>query len=347
MPLPSGFRLRDYVIDSLRSEAGNFSKVYQAHDAEGRHWAIKEFAPVQRYVRNQDGSIAPVSGKQKEFQWALRRFREEGRFLHGTSHPHIVHVREHFSDHGTHYVVMELFQESLEDMVRISGAQSQEVMLGWAAQIFHALSYCHSRDCLHLDLSPNNIMFRPDGSAALIDFGFGKLGRNPGSRSSKLVACEHYSAPEKHQHTSRDLDGRADVYSLAAVMNFALTGMEPIDCRERMSDKSGRGLAGDAVSQRNRRTDQALIDALDMAFRFRQADRLQSIDAFRNQIQHLFSVPVPQEVTEEQHVTNGLGTGHVATEDGGLTEDQRKQLAVVLLLIVLFSCALLLAISVT
>ncbi len=341
MSLPAGFQLQRYVIDEMRSEAGNFSKVYLAHDARGKSWAIKEFAPYQRYQRNSDYSLSPRVGKSKEFQWALKRFREEGQFLAATHHPHIVHVEEHFAALGTHYVVMELLEESLEDRVKKDGSQSQGQVLRWTAQLMDALRACHERGTIHLDVSPNNIMFRKDGSAVLIDFGFGRLGNQPGSRSSKYVACEHYSAPEKHQHTSRDLDGRADVYSLAAVMNFALTGIEPTDCRERMSDVEGNGLPFQAERVRQSRADQSLREAIDRAFRYRKAERFQSISAFASAIGP--SLPVPAAAGPDPNVVR---TEQPSVQRQGLSPQQRKQIAALLAFVMILLCGAILLVAV-
>ena len=94
-------------------------------------------------------------------------------------------------------------------------------------QICAAIHYAHEHGVLHRDLKPGNILIRPNGEPVVTDFGLGKIRDAVDDRSLSLdeqvLGTIEYMAPEQAR-ASRDIDERADVYALGAILYQMLTG---------------------------------------------------------------------------------------------------------------------------
>ena len=93
--------------------------------------------------------------------------------------------------------------------------------------IARALDYAHDQGFVHLDVRPRNILFRPDGSPVLSDFGnaWRMDAGQPPSLSAPGAGDPEYMSPE--QAAGRPPDQRSDLYSLGAVVYKVLTGDSP------------------------------------------------------------------------------------------------------------------------
>ena len=119
-------------------------------------------------------------------------------------------------------------------------------------QIASALAETHRHGVIHRNLKPGNIMLTTSGPE-LLDFGFAKPGRgglsadgsaveNPATRSSLLLGESPYSAPEQVER--RNIDGRADLFALGAILYEMATGTLPFK-----ADQRGRGCRRDPKSR--------------------------------------------------------------------------------------------------
>ncbi len=182
---------------------------------------------------------SPVAVKVLAENWTedlhvRQRFLEEGRFLRKVESPHVVAVYDAGElDDGRPYLVMSYAdQGTLADRLEFAGltpAQSLEVV----RQVGLGLTALHERWVLHRDVKPANVLFRtietPDGStpqvrAMLADLGLGKA-LDMSSRLTMIGGTPSFVAPEQAQ--GERLDGRADLYSLAALTHLLLTGEPP------------------------------------------------------------------------------------------------------------------------
>jgi serine/threonine protein kinase len=94
-------------------------------------------------------------------------------------------------------------------------------------QIAGALAAIHDAGILHRDLKPANIMFRDDGSLALIDFGLAKQMRLHAAitGTGQIFGTPYYMSPE--QGHAEPTDERSDLYSLGCIFYEMLTGERP------------------------------------------------------------------------------------------------------------------------
>jgi len=127
------------------------------------------------------------------------------------------------------YLVMEYVPGStLEDLIDRDGPMPVARAAAYAHQIADALTESHRCGLVHRDIKPSNIMIGPNGLAKLLDFGVARL---PATTDRMTLDGAHlgtvgYMAPEQARNP-RDVDGRADVFGLAATVFFALTGHMP------------------------------------------------------------------------------------------------------------------------
>ena len=233
--LAPGSLIGSYRVVRTLSEAGHFSLVYCAQSRGGGEIALKENFPVGAAYRSRDGATLRVRDREI-FAWALARFEREAEFLRRHRHVNLVRVLEPpIRQNGTSYMAMEyLTGGSLRRRIEQGGAQGEAQVRAWLDSVLAALQSIESVGTSHLDLSPDNVMFRGSGEPVLVDFGSARIGGMAPTQRTRMITNSGYSAPEKLTRTSRDIDARADVYSVAALVNFAMTGREPSPAQDRM-----------------------------------------------------------------------------------------------------------------
>jgi serine/threonine-protein kinase len=168
---------------------------------------------------------------------SLLRFRQEGGLLASLHHPNIVRVHTTVVEEYASCIVMDLVEgRSLADIVageRLSPARVKHI----AAQIASALAAAHERGIVHRDIKPSNIMIGTDDHVTVTDFGIARLIRpsetavtSTMTGTGMTLGTPLYMAPEQIQ--GEKVDGRADVYSLGAVLYHLVTGRPPFDDRD-------------------------------------------------------------------------------------------------------------------
>ena len=156
----------------------------------------------------------------------------EARVLAAIEHPKLPRYVDHFEEDGSLFLVMERVDgESLAALRRRGGALSRAELVRLLADLGEVLDYLHGRapPIIHRDIKPGNVIRRPDGSFALVDFGSVRDFLRP-EGGSTVVGTFGYMAPEQFQ--GRALP-QSDVYALGATALALLTGRDPEDLPHR------------------------------------------------------------------------------------------------------------------
>ena len=221
-----------YRILSLLGQGG-FGITYLAeHTLLGRKVAIKEFFMKDVCNREDNSRVSvPSLGSRELVENFRNKFLKEARLIATFDNPHIISVYDVFEENGTAYYVMEYLEgESLSALVAGGAGIDEEVAVGYVRQVAKALSDIHSRNLLHLDVKPANIMLKDSGEAVLIDFGISKHYDDAGSQtSSGLVGLsEGYAPMEQYKKGGiSSFSPATDIYSLGATLYKLLTGVTP------------------------------------------------------------------------------------------------------------------------
>ena len=170
---------------------------------------------------------------------ALERFRREARTAAVIRHPNVVSIHD-FND-GTGetreaYIVMELVQGvSLGTLLRREGRMSPQRAARLMQDICAGVGVAHRQGLLHRDLKPDNVIVVPpshegdEETAKVVDFGLAKVrdvtAQTALTQTGAVLGTLYYMSPE--QCSGEELDARADVYSLGAMLYEMLTGAPP------------------------------------------------------------------------------------------------------------------------
>lgn len=226
------------IINLLGS--GGFGCTYIAEALNGFRFAIKEFFPKTLCNRNPETSLISVGTlSQKPLVDKLRKkFINEALLLSKLKNDGLATVYDIFEENGTAYYVMELIEGStVAELIARHGAISEELTLSYIRAICHTLDYVHSKNRLHLDIKPANIMVRRDGHAMLIDFGTSKQydSENGENTSTLLGLTPGYAPIEQSDNDVTKFLPATDIYALGATIYTMLTGQTPPSAAKRVS----------------------------------------------------------------------------------------------------------------
>ncbi len=192
---------------------GGFGAVYEALDRDlGRKVALKTLRP----------------GRSRD-EWADEQLRREAQAAASLSHPGIVTLHEACTCDRGPYLVMELLRgETLEARLSrgpLPPGEAVEVGL----QVARALAHVHGHGLVHRDLKPGNVFLGEDGRVKLLDLGLAHLL----GRKSSTGGTPAYVAPE--QWRGEEVDGRADVFALGAVLFEMVSGRRAFEVKDERS----------------------------------------------------------------------------------------------------------------
>lgn len=158
----------------------------------------------------------------------LDRFLREYELIARLNHPNVVQIHDFgvADDHA--YIAMEYCGGgSLKR--RINAGMDRYEAYRLMRDIAGALGVLHEAGILHRDLKPTNVLFRDDGSLALIDFGLAKQVALQGevTGAGSIFGTPYYMSPE--QGHGEPVDVRGDIYSLGIIFYEMLTGEKAYD----------------------------------------------------------------------------------------------------------------------
>lgn len=192
---------------------GGMSIVYLAMDKRlNKQWAVKE-------IRKKG------SGKNDEI--VINSLLAEANMMKKLDHPALPRIVDIIDNGITIYVVMDYIEgESLDKILKAYGAQSEEVVIGWAKQLCDALGYLHMQKppIIYRDMKPANIMLKPEGNVKIIDFGIAREYKEQKLADTTVLGTKGYAPPEQY---SGQTDARSDIFALGMTMHHLLTGVDP------------------------------------------------------------------------------------------------------------------------
>ncbi len=230
-----------YVVVGVLGSGAQGKTLDAVDKREGRPVAIKRF---------------DLSGAKawKDVELAER----EARVLAALDHPMLPKYVEHFEEDGVLYLVMEKIEGTPLSVLRKRGPLPPADVRRLLADARTMLGYLHGRSppVIHRDLKPGNVIRRPDGSFAFVDFGAVRDRMRP-EGGSTVVGTFGYMAPEQFQ-------GRAgpasDVYAIGATALALLTGREPEDLPHKGLSFDLDAALGSGVDPTLRRTLAAMLE---------------------------------------------------------------------------------------
>ena len=248
--------------------------------------AIKEYYPMSTGMVSREGHSTVVwssammgkTGTQKGFDSFLREARKMAK-LGGI--PGVVGVKSVFIQNETAYIVMDFIEgETLLKKLQKNGPMDFDSCVKLMTPIMQALSEVHEHGIIHRDISPDNIMVRPDGKLILLDLGAAKdldIQGNDGSVQSSQMVAKHGFSPIEQYSKSGKVGPWTDIYAMAATIYYCCTGILPPPATDRTID--------DTLACQPRLT-QAQFDILADCMHMRPQDRPQSMDTLLQMLTH-------------------------------------------------------------
>jgi len=193
---------------------GGMGAVYKAHDPlADREVALKV--------------LRKNFGGNREF---LERFDREARLAGSLSHPNIVSCYTAGVKNGVQYMCMEFVDgETLKSRLEVNrGKMPEKAALAFARDIAKGLCHAHGKGVIHRDIKPDNILIARDGTVKISDFGTAKsvLDNESLTQTGVIIGTPYYISPEQVR-ALKDVDHRADLYSLGGTLYHMLTGHVP------------------------------------------------------------------------------------------------------------------------
>jgi serine/threonine protein kinase len=186
---------------------------------------------LARDVRHSRSVAIKVFRHEYAASVAADRFRSEIEIAAALAHPGILPVFDSGSADDILYYVMPYIEgESLRALLTRQNRLTVEQALRIARDVGDALSYAHARGIVHRDIKPENILL-VESRAVVADFGIARaLARSTGAgrltMAGVAVGTPLYMSPEQASG-EREVDGRTDLYALAAVVYEMLGGAAP------------------------------------------------------------------------------------------------------------------------
>lgn len=270
--------------------AGAFGTVYKARHTETRGLrAIKVMRWDTAFVNApKDWSQPQRRKKQQEFQ---ERFQREVRLTSTLSERcwHIVHIDGAGADEvlGLYYIMEYLEGAPLRHLMAQWPSLAQKTAFSIMEQVCHGVAVAHRSGIIHRDLKPDNIfLLKQDAmgrSVKILDFGLAKGLKEEGAQlTTRPMGTPLYMPPE--QCLNAEIDQRADIYSLGAIMFHLLTGTPPYNETKDTSRLLFHHLQAPPPSIRRRRPDLCFPEALDQIIQRAMAkqkdDRFANVEAF-------------------------------------------------------------------
>lgn len=156
----------------------------------------------------------------------LEQFRREAKSAARLIHPYIINIYDVVSEGDIQYIIMEYVDGvTLKEYLKEHKLPLNAV-LEIAVRLADALQHAHSRNIIHCDIKPQNILIDKYLNPKITDFGIAKMISNQTTvYTAAVMGSVHYISPE--QAVGGKITASSDVYSLGVVLFEMLTGQVP------------------------------------------------------------------------------------------------------------------------
>ncbi len=208
----TGFQIDRYLLLGLIGQGG-MGRVYLARDTRlSRRVALKVLSKER------------VSNPR-----AIARFQREARVGAQLQHENLVRIYDEGEAGGVRFLVMEYIDgKNVAQLIAERGAIPWRDAARLARQVALGLEHAQAKGLIHRDVNPSNILVTHDGTAKLTDLGLAiDLADEANvTRDGATVGTFDYISPEQAKH-SREVDTRADIYSLGCTLYHMISGRVP------------------------------------------------------------------------------------------------------------------------
>jgi serine/threonine protein kinase len=283
--LPVGFYLGEFEITTVLGEGG-FGIVYLAEDHSlGRRVALKEYMPSSLAQRVGGTQVSVKSERHREtFEAGRKSFVNEARLLAQFDHPSLVKVYRFWEANGTAYMVMPFYEGiTLKDELKAMGTPPDEAWLRELLEpLSEALAVIHAEQCYHRDIAPDNvILLKGSNRPLLLDFGAARRVIGDMTQALTVILKPGYAPVEQYAEVPGMKQGPwTDVYALAAVVYYAITGKTPPTSVGRLMNDNYVPMAQAGAG----RYSAEFLAAIDRALIVKPEQRTQSIDDLRRDL---------------------------------------------------------------
>jgi serine/threonine-protein kinase len=207
----------NYRVDHLLG-AGGMGEVYRAYDTRRDRYVALKLLPE-------------AFSDDQEY---LQRFQRESHVAARLREPHVIPIHDFGEIDGQLFIDMRLVDGAdIGALLDEQGPIAPPRAVYLISQAAEALDAAHADRLVHRDIKPSNILVTTNDFVYVVDFG---IARSMGGHQTALtitgatIGTLHYMAPERF--AGQDVDGRADVYSLACVLHECLTGVPPFSGKD-------------------------------------------------------------------------------------------------------------------
>jgi len=295
---------------------GGMGIVYQARDKRD-----ERIVAIKQLVFN---NIDP--NKEQEFR---DRFKREAATAARLTHPNIVTVFDVCVDQQTdkYFYVMEFLEgHNLRRELDVKGGRlSPQQWWPIFEQVVEGLSFAHSMNVVHRDVKPDNIFILKDGTVKITDFGIARTADYEQTQLTKtgvMMGTLAYVSPEQLQD-AKNVDHRADIFSLGVVSYEALSGEVPF---------TGDGIAQTIVKIVSQEEtplhimlpfiDVRVSASISKALRKRARERYRTIKDFSKEYEQALEEADRIPSSQSQQPTDSHAAVPSATEASAKTEQQ-------------------------
>lgn len=198
-----------YKVISLIAQGG-MGAVYKAI-----HPSLKRYVVIKKMIgKNKSGNA--------------ERFKKEAQILLDLQSPYIVHLFDYFTEGSFRYMVEELVDGmALDKLIKRQYSLPVPLAMLIMQDSCYALKYAHSKDIVHRDIKPGNILISKRGEIKLADFGIASDSQDQElTKSTVALGTPAYMPPEQFENSSK-VDSRADIYALGIMLYEMVTGTKP------------------------------------------------------------------------------------------------------------------------